>query len=47
VLKLKVRNTGNSLGVVRPKEAIDRPQADAGDRLFLIEAPGSAYPLTP
>lgn len=47
MLELKVRKIGNSLGVVLPKEAINRLQADEGDRLFLIEGPGSAYQLTP
>lgn len=47
MLELKVRKIGNSLGVVLPKEAINRLHADEGDRLFLIEGPGSVYQLTP
>jgi putative addiction module antidote len=47
LLELKVRKIGNSLGVVLPKEAINRLHADEGDRLFLIEGPGSVYQLTP
>lgn len=47
MVELKVRKIGNSLGVVLPKEAISRLGADEGDRLFLIEAPGGAYQLTP
>jgi putative addiction module antidote len=38
---------GNSLGVVLPKEAVQRLHADEGDRLFLIEGPNGAYQLTP
>jgi len=47
VLELKVRKVGNSLGVVLPKEAVNRLHAGEGDRLFLIEAPNGAYELTP
>jgi putative addiction module antidote len=47
MLELKVRKIGNSLGVVLPKEAVNRLQADEGDRLFLIEGPNGAYQLTP
>jgi putative addiction module antidote len=47
VLELKIRKIGNSLGVVLPKEAVNRLHADEGDRLFLIEAPNGAYELTP
>jgi putative addiction module antidote len=47
MLELKVRKIGNSLGVVLPKEAVNRLQADDGDRLFLIEQPDGAYQLTP
>jgi putative addiction module antidote len=47
MIELKVRKIGNSLGVVLPKEAVNRLQADDGDRLFLIEGPDGAYQLTP
>ncbi|HEY2466709.1 MAG TPA: AbrB/MazE/SpoVT family DNA-binding domain-containing protein [Terracidiphilus sp.] len=47
MVELKVRKIGNSLGVVLPKEAVSRLHADAGDRLFLVEAPHGAYQLTP
>jgi len=47
VLELKVRKIGNSLGVVLPKEAINRLRAGEGDRLFLIDGPNGAYQLTP
>jgi putative addiction module antidote len=47
MLELKVRKIGNSLGVVLPKEAVNRLQAEEGDRLFLIDGPDGAYRLTP
>jgi len=42
-----VRRFGNSLGVVLPKEVIQRLQTDDGERLFLIEAADGDYRLTP
>jgi putative addiction module antidote len=47
MLELKIRKIGNSLGVVLPKEAVNRLRAGEGDRLFLIEAPGGTYQLSP
>jgi putative addiction module antidote len=47
MLQLKLRKIGNSLGVVLPKEAVNRLRAAEGDHLFLIEGPNSAYQLTP
>ena len=47
MLELKVRKFGNSLGVVLPKEAINRLHTGDGERLFLIEAPDGTYQLTP
>jgi putative addiction module antidote len=47
MIELKLRKIGNSLGVVFPKEAVHRLRAGEGDRLFLIESPGSAYQITP
>jgi putative addiction module antidote len=47
VVELKVRKFGNSLGVVLPKEVINRLQTADGEALFLIEAPDGAYQLTP
>jgi len=47
MLELKVRKIGNSLGVVLPKEAVNRLNAGDGDRLFLIEGPDASYQLTP
>ena len=47
MMELKVRRIGNSLGVVLPKEAVNRLNASNRDRLFLIESPDGAYQLTP
>jgi putative addiction module antidote len=47
MLELKVRKFGNSLGVVLPKEVINRLHAEDGESLFLIEAPDGGYRLTP
>jgi len=47
MVQLKVRKFGNSLGVVLPKEAINRLQTGDGELLFLIEAADGGYRLTP
>jgi len=47
LVELKIRKFGNSLGVVLPKEVIQRLQAGDGERLFLIEAADGEYRLTP
>jgi putative addiction module antidote len=47
VVELKVRKFGNSLGVVLPKEVINRLQTADGEALFLIEGPDGGYQLTP
>jgi putative addiction module antidote len=46
MVELKLRKFGNSLGVVLPKEVINRLHASDGERLFLIEAPDGGYHLT-
>ena len=46
MIELKLRKIGNSLGVVLPKEAVNRLHAGEGDRLFLLEGPNGAYQLT-
>jgi putative addiction module antidote len=46
MVELKLRKIGNSLGVVLPKEAVNRLNADEGDRLYLIETVDGAYCLT-
>jgi putative addiction module antidote len=47
MVKIKVRKFGNSLGVVLPKEVINRLHTSEGHPLFLIEAPDGGYQLTP
>ncbi|MGH8335968.1 MAG: AbrB/MazE/SpoVT family DNA-binding domain-containing protein [Gammaproteobacteria bacterium] len=47
MLELKVRKIGNSLGIVLPKEVINRLHTGDGERLFLIEAPDGTYRLAP
>jgi putative addiction module antidote len=47
MVELKVRKFGNSLGVVLPKEVINRLQTSDGEKLFLVEAPEGEYRLTP
>ncbi len=46
MIKLKVAQIGNSLGVVLPKEALSRLKLEKGDELYLTEAP-DGYRLTP
>jgi putative addiction module antidote len=47
VVEIKVRKFGNSLGVVLPKEVINRLQTGDGEPLYLIESPEGGYRLTP
>lgn len=47
MVELKVRRFGNSLGVVLPKDVINRLHTKDGEHLFLIEAPDGSYRLTP
>ena len=47
MVELKVRKFGNSLGVVLPKEVVNRLRTGEGEPLFLIEAPEGSYRLTP
>ena len=47
MIELKIRKFGNSLGVVLPKDVINRLRTKDGDLLFLIEAPDGSYQLTP
>lgn len=44
--ELKVRRVGNSLGVILPREVVNRLRATEGQRLYLVEAPDSSYRLT-
>ena len=47
MIELKVRKFGNSLGVVLPREVVDRLRTKDGEPLFLIEVPDGTYKLTP
>lgn len=47
MIELKVRKFGNSLGVILPREAIERMRGTDGAALFLIEAPDGGYLLSP
>ena len=47
MIELKVRKFGNSLGVVLPKEVINRLRTKDGEPLFLIEEPDGGYQLSP
>lgn len=47
MIALKVRKFGNSLGVVLPKDVINRLHTQDGQTLFLLEAPDGSYRLTP
>ena len=46
MLKVKVTTVGSSVGVVLPKEALNRMKAKKGDVLYLVETP-DGYELTP
>jgi len=46
MLKLKLTSVGNSVGVVLPKEALDKLRLEKGDRVFLTESP-EGFRLTP
>lgn len=46
MVELKVRRFGNRLGIILPKEVIDRLRVRDGETLFLIEAPDGGYQLT-
>lgn len=47
MVELKVRKFGNSLGIVLPKEVINRLHTGDGQPLFLVEAPDGSYIITP
>ena len=47
MIELKVRKFGNSLGVVLPKEVVNRLRTKDGEPLYLIEAPDGGYQLSP
>ena len=47
VLELKLRKIGNSVGVVLPKEALARLNAEEGDTVTLTDAPEGGLRVTP
>jgi putative addiction module antidote len=47
MVELKVRKFGNSLGVILPKEVLQRLGSAEGERLLLIESPDGDFRLTP
>ena len=47
MVTLKVRKVGNSLGLVLPKEVVNRLRAAEGDEIYLLEGPNNTYRLTP
>jgi len=46
VLELKLRKVGNSVGVVLPKEALARLNADEGDALYLTDSTDGGFRIT-
>ena len=46
MLKVKVTQVGNSMGILLPKEALNKMKAGKGDTLYLVESP-DGYTLTP
>lgn len=47
MVQLTVRKVGNSLGVILPVQAAQVLHVREGDKLFLTEAPGGCFRLTP
>jgi putative addiction module antidote len=46
MVKVTVRQIGNSAGIILPKEALSRLRVESGDELFLVETP-EGYEVTP
>jgi len=46
MLKVKVTAVGNSMGILLPKEALSKLNAEKGDTLYLIDSP-EGLTLTP
>jgi putative addiction module antidote len=46
-IETKVRRIGNSLGIVLPKEALQRLRVEEGATLYLTEAPNDSLSITP
>jgi putative addiction module antidote len=46
ILELKLRKVGNSVGVILPKEALARLNADDGDAIYLTDAADGGFRIT-
>jgi len=46
VLELRLRKVGNSVGMVLPKEALARLNADDGDAIYLTDATDGGFRIT-
>jgi putative addiction module antidote len=46
VLELKLRKVGNSVGVVLPKEALARLNANDGDAVYLTDSTDGGFRIT-
>ena len=46
MLKVKITQVGNSMGILLPKEALAKLNSEKGDTLYLVEGP-DGYTLTP
>jgi len=46
-IETKVRRIGNSLGIVLPKEALQKLRVEEGTTLYLTEAPNDSLAITP
>ncbi|MCG8335592.1 MAG: AbrB/MazE/SpoVT family DNA-binding domain-containing protein [Proteobacteria bacterium] len=46
MIKVKITQIGNSMGILLPREALSKLKAEKGDTLYLVEKP-EGYTLTP
>jgi len=46
MLKVKVTQIGNSMGILLPKEALNKMKSSKGDTLYLTESP-DGYTISP
>lgn len=46
MLKVKVTAIGNSMGILLPKEVLNKLKANKGDTLYLVDTP-EGFTLTP
>jgi putative addiction module antidote len=47
MIEVKVCKFGDSLGIILPKEVVERLHAEDGNTLFLVEAPDNGYRIAP